>query len=125
MYQDTRNAMITQIPDKLYFKIGEVARVTRVKPHVLRYWETEFKIISPKKSLTKQRVYTRRDIEIILEIKRLLYTEKYTLEGAKKKIKEFRSSPVDQLNFAFTDERFQKALTSIKNDLCLIKEILR
>lgn len=121
---DTRKAMITQIPEKLYFKIGEVAHITRVKPHVLRYWESEFKIISPKKSLTKQRVYTRRDIEVILEIKRLLYNEKYTLEGAKKKIKEFRTPPADQLNFGFTEEHFQKALDSIRNELNTIKEIL-
>ncbi|OGQ55063.1 MAG: hypothetical protein A3J24_10010 [Deltaproteobacteria bacterium RIFCSPLOWO2_02_FULL_53_8] len=116
--------MITQIPEKLYFKIGEVARISRVKPHVLRYWETEFKIISPKKSLTKQRVYTRRDIEIIIEIKRLLYKEKYTLEGAKKKIAEFKTPPVNQLNFAFNDERLQKTISSIKDDLCSIKELL-
>lgn len=116
--------MTTQIPDKLYFKIGEVARISRVKPHVLRYWESEFKIISPKKSLTKQRVYTRRDIEVILEIKRLLYNEKYTLEGAKKKIKEFRTPPADQLNFGFTEEHFHKALDSIRTELCSIKEML-
>src|SRR3989338_8979045 len=111
---DTRKAMITQIPDKLYFKIGEVASITRVKPHVLRYWESEFKIISPKKSLTKQRVYTRRDLELIIEIKRLLHKEKYTLEGAKKKLKDFKSvSPSSdaQMNFGFTDERMQKALS--------------
>ena len=70
---------MTQIPDKLYFKIGEVASLTKVKPYVLRYWESEFKIISPRKSLTKQRVYSRRDIELILDIKRLLYKEGFTL----------------------------------------------
>lgn len=116
---------MVQIPDKLYFKIGEVARITRVKPHVLRYWESEFRIISPKKSLTKQRVYTRRDVELINEIKRLLYKEKYTLEGAKKKLREFKSPPpANQLNFAFTDEYIQKALKSIKSDLHSIRELL-
>jgi len=74
------------IPDKLYFKIGEVSKITRVKPYVLRYWESEFKIISPLKSKSKQRVYRRKDVELILEIKRLLYDERYTLEGAKSKI---------------------------------------
>jgi len=115
---------MVQIPDKLYFKIGEVARITCVKPHVLRYWESEFRIISPKKSLTKQRVYTRRDVEVIIEIKRLLYKEKYTLEGAKKKLREFKSPPANQLNFMFTDEHIQKALKSIKNDLHSIRELL-
>ena len=123
--QGRQRAMMLQIPDKLYFKIGEVARITRVKPHVLRYWESEFRIISPKKSLTKQRVYNRRDVELIIEIKRLLYKEKYTLEGAKKELKEFKAPPpANQLNFAFTDEHIQKALNAIKSDLGAIKEIL-
>jgi DNA-binding transcriptional MerR regulator len=60
---------MTQMPEKLYFKIGEVSRLTKVKPYVLRYWESEFKIISPRKSTGNQRVYTRKDIESILLIK--------------------------------------------------------
>jgi DNA-binding transcriptional MerR regulator len=75
---------MTQIPDKLYFKIGEVASLTKVKPYVLRYWESEFKIISPRKSLTKQRVYNRRDIELILDIKRLC-TRKASLWTARRR----------------------------------------
>ena len=72
------------IPDKLYFRIGEVGRVTGVKPHVLRYWETEFPGISPKKSGSGHRLYRRKDVELILEIKRLLYQERFTIEGARK-----------------------------------------
>lgn len=115
---------MTQIPEKLYFKIGEVARLTRVKPHVLRYWESEFKIISPKKSLSKQRVYTRKDVEVIVEIKRLLYKEKYTLEGAKKKLRGLKAASSSQMNFPFTEEHYQKTLLSIRKDLVSIKEIL-
>ncbi|MBI5561975.1 MAG: MerR family transcriptional regulator [Deltaproteobacteria bacterium] len=115
---------MARIPEKLYFKIGEAAKITRVKPHVLRYWEAEFKIISPKKSLTKQRVYTRRDVEAILEIKRLLYKEKYTLEGAKKKLREVKTGAGDQMKFPFNEELYQNTLKSIKKDLQSIKEAL-
>lgn len=115
---------MTQIPDKLYFKIGEVASLTKVKPYVLRYWESEFKIISPRKSLTKQRVYSRRDIELILDIKRLLYKEGFTLDGAKKKIKEIQAERAKQLDFGFNEKQFQTALKSIKKELTQIKKLL-
>ena len=115
---------MTQIPDKLYFKIGEVASLTKVKPYVLRYWESEFKIISPRKSLTNQRVYSRRDIELILDIKRLLYKEGFTLDGAKKKIKEIQAERSKQLDFGFNEKQFQTALKSIKKELTQIKKLL-
>jgi len=115
---------MTQIPDKLYFKIGEVASLTKVKPYVLRYWESEFKIISPRKSLTKQRVYSRRDIELILDIKRLLYKEGFTLDGAKKKIKEIQAERAKQLDFGFNEKQFHTALKSIKKELTQIKKLL-
>ena len=115
---------MTQIPDKLYFKIGEVASLTKVKPYVLRYWESEFKIISPRKSLTKQRVYSKRDIELILDIKRLLYKEGFTLAGAKKKIKEIQAERIKQLDFGFNEKQFQTALKSIKKELTQIKKML-
>jgi len=114
---------MAQIPDKLYFKIGEVAGVTKVKPHVLRYWENEFKIINPRKSLARQRVYTRKDIELILEIKRLLYKEKYTLEGAKKRVRELRNkSP--QMDLRFSSDKFQGSLKSMKKELASLKKLL-
>jgi DNA-binding transcriptional MerR regulator len=74
----------SEIPNKLYFKIGEVARLTGVKPYVLRYWETEFNGLGPKKSGTNQRQYRRKDVELVLEIKRLLYEKRFTIEGARK-----------------------------------------
>ncbi len=73
-----------EIPEKIYFRIGEVARLASVPPYVLRYWETEFPEIGPKKSGTNHRQYRRKDVEMILEIKRLLYDKRYTIEGARK-----------------------------------------
>ena len=72
------------IPDKLYFRIGEVSRLAGVQPYVLRYWETEFPMISPKKSGTGHRLYRRKDVELVLEIKRLLYDKCFTIIGARK-----------------------------------------
>lgn len=76
-----------KIPDKLYFKIGEVSRITGVEPYVLRYWESEFDSIQPSK-LRNQRRYRRRDIERILEIRHLLYDQRFTIAGAKKRLRE-------------------------------------
>lgn len=73
-----------EIPNKLYFRIGDVSRIAGVKPYVLRYWETEFPAIGPKKSGSNHRLYRRKDVELILDIKRLLYQERYTIEGARK-----------------------------------------
>src|ERR687898_769310 len=72
-----------EIPDKLYFRIGEVSRLAGVKQYVLRYWETEFPGLTPKKSGSNHRLYRRKDVELVLEIKRLLYDKRYTIEGAR------------------------------------------
>jgi DNA-binding transcriptional MerR regulator len=72
-----------EIPNKLYFRIGDVSKLAGVKSFVLRYWETEFPQLSPKKSGTGQRLYRRKDVETVLEIKRLLYQERFTIEGAR------------------------------------------
>jgi len=74
----------TEIPDKLYFRIGEVSDLARTKPYVLRYWETEFPTLKPTKSATGHRLYRRPDVEMVLKIKRLLYEEGFTIEGARK-----------------------------------------
>jgi DNA-binding transcriptional MerR regulator len=76
----------TVIPEKLFFKIGEVCDIVGVQAHVLRYWETEFPMLSPQKNRSGQRTYRRRDVEIALRIKELLYEEMYTIAGAKKKL---------------------------------------
>lgn len=86
------------IPEKTYYRIGEVATHTGIKPYVLRFWETEFKMMMPPKSRSKQRMYRRREIETILIIKALLYEERFTIEGARKRLVEImrgRRSPSD------------------------------
>lgn len=74
--------------NKRYFRIGEVSRIIGVEPYVLRYWESEFPQIRPNRADTNQRTYQKRDLEVILEIKRLLYEEKLTIEGARQKLKQ-------------------------------------
>src|ERR1700745_3236790 len=81
-----------EIPNKLYFRIGEVAKLAGIKPYVLRFWESEFNGLGPKKSGTGHRLYRRKDVEMVLEIKRLLYEERFTIEGARKFL-ETRSKP--------------------------------
>lgn len=81
-------ATLFEFPDKLYYKIGEVAEICGVKPHVLRYWESEFPVIRPQKSRSNQRLYRKRDVESILAIKHLLYDRKFTIEGAKKHLRD-------------------------------------
>ncbi len=85
-----------QIPDKLYYKIGEVAKFTGVKTHVLRYWETEFKAIRPTKSRSNQRLYRKQDVELILHLKDLLYNQGFTIAGARKKLREKPAKSVVQ-----------------------------
>ena len=81
-----------EIPDKLYFRIGEVARLAGIKPYVLRFWETEFGGLGPRKSGAGHRLYRRKDVELVLEIKRLLYEKRFTIEGARKNL-ESRAKP--------------------------------
>jgi DNA-binding transcriptional MerR regulator len=79
---------LAAIPDKPYFKIGEVAELAGVEPYVLRYWETEFRILRPEKTRSKQRLYRRKDVETIFAIKKLLYDEGYRIDGAKRRLRE-------------------------------------
>jgi DNA-binding transcriptional MerR regulator len=75
-----------------FFSIGEVCQLTDLKPHVLRYWESQFRFLNPAKNRSGNRVYQRREIELIMLVKHLLYTEKYTIEGARQKIEQYRRS---------------------------------
>jgi len=95
---------MAKIPDKLYFKIGEVGEITGVKPYVLRYWESEFNIIDPLKARSKHRLYRKKDIENILLIKKLLYEEKLTIAGAKKKLAEMMATDKSIGNEKRSDE---------------------
>src|SRR5512142_1575669 len=79
-------------PVQEFFSIGEVCQLTDLKPHVLRYWESQFRFLNPAKNRSGNRVYQRREIELIMLVRQLLYTEKYTIDGARQKIDEYRKS---------------------------------
>ena len=104
------------IPDKLFFKIGEVAELAGVEQHVLRYWEEEIESLKPKKNKSGQRLYQKKDVEQIFEIKQLLYAEKFTVAGARKKMKQNKKKET-QLDIAFDREGFKQWKTDIKQDL--------
>jgi DNA-binding transcriptional MerR regulator len=82
--------MTVPIPEKQYFKIGEVSEILDVEPYVLRYWESEFKILKPTRTRARQRLYHKKDLELLLQIKHLLYDEKFTIAGAKKRLQEMK-----------------------------------
>jgi DNA-binding transcriptional MerR regulator len=82
-----------EIPDKLYFKIGEVSELLGVEAYVLRYWESEFPVLSPKKSGTGHRLYRRKDVELLLRIKHLLYDKRFTIEGARQSLHSEARAP--------------------------------
>ena len=106
------------IPDKLYFKIGEVAKMADVPPHVLRYWESEFSGISPKRANSKQRLYKRQDVELILDIKLLLHEQGYTIAGARKLL-ERGHTPSQAV------ENTKPVITEVSNTLQTIKQELK
>jgi DNA-binding transcriptional MerR regulator len=81
------------IPDKLFYKIGEVSDIAEVEPYVLRYWESEFPFLKPRKNKAGQRIYTKKNVEMVLHIKNLLYKEKYTIAGVKKRFNENSMKP--------------------------------
>ena len=124
-------AAANRIPDKLYFKIGEVARLTGVEPYVLRYWESEFSTIQPVK-LRNQRRYRKRDIEAILEIRRLLYEERFTIAGARKRLKEEKKEERGRRldapasgEVAIEDPEARKLVDHLKKELESIREMLQ
>jgi len=87
--------MDARIPNKLFFKIGEVCEITETQPYVLRYWESEFPALAPAKNSSGQRIYRRRDIETVLRIKQLLYEEGFTIAGAKKRLEQEQAERPD------------------------------
>ena len=106
------------LPDKLYFRIGEVAGIVGVEPHVLRYWETEFRSIRPEKSRKGQRVYSRRDVETLLKVKDLLYGHRYTIAGAKRKLRGDGVEPLDQADPAIREIRgLRDGLDELRADI--------
>lgn len=116
--------MLVSIPDKLFFRIGEVAELTEVPPYVLRYWESEFKLLRPRKSHAGQRVYRKPDIELVLRIKRLLYEDRLTLEGAKKRLQQEARGRTKQLELPVVDPRALQSLRDIRARLEGMRRLL-
>jgi len=114
--------------DRLYYRIGEVSRITGLKPHVLRYWESEFKVIKPHKGGSLQRLYRRKDLDLILKIKKLLYEEGFTIAGAKKKIRDVERLENKQLKLKLVENKSNgkdhELLASVKEELKGIKSML-
>src|SRR5262249_59057590 len=97
----SRSATDVLIPEKLYFRIGEVARLCRLPAYVLRFWETEFPQLKPVKSSTGQRMYRKRDVESVVRIKRLLYEEGYTIAGARQQLRDEAKTDKTQVTLPF------------------------
>src|SRR5678816_1420205 len=102
--------MAQRLPDKIYFKIGEVSEIVGVEPYVLRYWETEFELLKPAKAPSKHRLYKKKDVELLLNIKRLLYTEGFTIDGARKKLKESKKEEKNQLKLPLSEQKYKTCL---------------
>ena len=122
-----------ELSNKLYFRIGEVAKIVGVKPYVLRYWETEFPILKPGKTPSRHRLYRRRDVETLLDIKRLLYEEGFTIAGAKKRLKDGQrlsdKAPPSQADPEVSlplrpDQQQRKILTAIHRDILSLHKFL-
>jgi DNA-binding transcriptional MerR regulator len=115
-----------EIPDKLYFKIGEVSELLGVEPYVLRYWESEFPVLSPKKSGTGHRLYRRKDVELLLRIKHLLYEKRFTIEGARQTLQAEAKGPKPKLAKLEQRELFcDDPLPEIRRELNDILQILK
>lgn len=102
--------------ERLYYRIGEVSRITGIKPHVLRYWESEFRVIKPHKGGSLQRLYRKRDLDLILKIKKLLYEEGFTISGAKKKIKDLERAENNRVKLRLVERRSR----GVDHDLLLM-----
>ena len=124
--ESTEIAETPEIPDKLFFRIGEVAGLLAVEPYVLRYWETEFPSLSPKKSGTGHRLYRRKDVELLLKIKHLLYEKRYTIEGARQSLlNDSKASKSTVPNRKQGDLFTPDPLLGIRTELASILKILK
>jgi len=109
---------------KLYYSIAEVSEITSLKPHVLRYWETEFDELKPPKNRAGNRIYRLNDIKLLFLIKKLLYEDKFTINGTRKKLALFKSTKSPQIDMPFKRNEKINLLNSLKKDLQEILDIL-
>jgi DNA-binding transcriptional MerR regulator len=112
--------MRVSIPDKSYFRIGEVSRILGVKPYVVRYWESEFKTVRPIRTRSDQRLYRHKDVEELLMIRKLLYEENFTINGARKQLQKMHGEEAPSLW-----DRREGILDEIEKGLRIIREIVR
>jgi DNA-binding transcriptional MerR regulator len=114
--------------ERLYYRIGEVSRITGLKAHVLRYWESEFKVIRPHKEGSLQRLYRRKDLDLILKIKRLLYEDGFTIAGAKKKIRDLEKLENKQMKLKLVEKgsngKAHEFLIALQEELKGIRKML-
>lgn len=110
------------VPDKLYYRIGEVEAITEIPAYVLRYWESEFKLLRPKKNPAGQRLYRKKDLDLVLRIKMLLYDERLTLEGAKKRLRN--ESRTTQMDLGLRGAALEEALRRMRDRLRALRERL-
>jgi len=114
--------------ERLYYRIGEVSRITGLKAHVLRYWESEFKVIRPHKEGSLQRLYRRKDLDLILKIKKLLYEDGFTIAGAKKKIRDLEKLGNKQMKLKLVEKgsngKANELLTALQEELKGIRKML-
>ena len=116
MKEDARG--VVEIPDKFYFKIGEVSRIAGIPAYVLRFWETEFKQIKPKRTDSGQRLYRRQDVMLVLQIKQLLYDRRFTIEGARQYLKK-KSNHDDK-----AQESVFRDIADIREELMRIRDLI-
>ena len=114
-----------RVDAKLYYSISEASAIAKVKPHVLRYWETQFKMLRPKKNKAGNRMYRKRDLKLIQLIKELLYDKGYTIAGARRKLLDDRAALRDQLEIKFTDAERTTLLADIIRDLKVVLDDLK
>ena len=112
--------MKVSIPDKSYFRIGEVSRLLGVKPYVVRYWESEFKTVRPIRTRSDQRLYRHKDVEELLMIRKLLYEENFTINGARKQLQKMQGEET-----ATGWDRREELLHEIERGLRMIREMIR
>jgi len=118
------SVVISEAAEKLYYRIGEVEQITAVPAYVLRYWESEFKLLRPKKNPAGQRLYRPRDLELVQRIKSLLYDERLTLEGAKKRLMTESRKTGQQLDLGLREATYADALRRVRDRLTALRERL-
>ncbi len=117
--------MTNKLPPKLYYRIGEVAGIVGVEPHVLRYWETEFRSVKPQKSAKGQRVYSRRDVETLCRVRDLLYRDKFTIAGARKKLRDGGIEPAAEETVSSEEaDKLRSTLQEIRSEVASLLALL-